>query len=168
MTGTEERLYNPIINVLVDKFSQVGECYFENTSQRFSEKLKEQLDDYSLFILNVERMSPDLTGYLIKKETYGESKHIIVVEIKGDKPTLKDIYQTKRYAEILDASYALLISPKKLSMERRKFLIRKKGQITQFYPNKEVLIGQFDESTKSIKIDKELYYDVPKPFKEQS
>ena len=165
MTKTEQRLYDPIINALVDKFSPLGKCYFENTSQKFSEKLKEQLDDYSLFILNIERMSPDLTGYLIKKETYGESKHIIVAEIKEDKPTLKDIYQTKRYAEILHASYALLISLKKLSMERRKFLIKRKGEITQFYPNKHVLIGQFDESTRSIQIDKELYYDVPEPFK---
>jgi hypothetical protein len=163
----EEELYNSVLKALEQKFMTLGDVHLENTSNgRFSEGLKEQLDDYSLFMLKIEKMSPDLTGYLRKKETYGESKCIIVVEIKKDRPTLKDIYQTKRYAEILKADYALLIAPKKLSTERRKFLIKNKGQITQFYPNKQILIGQFIQYGVYIEIDRELYYDLPEPFKE--
>jgi len=178
--GKEEELYNSVLKALEQKFMTLGDVHLENTSNgRFSEGLKEQLDDYSLFILNVERMSPDLTGYLVKKETYREDKYIIVVEIKRDRPTLKDIYQTKRYAEILQATYALLISPKKLSAERRKFLMKRKGEITQFYNNRQVLIGQskFDKNLvltsprvipMSIQIDKDLYWNLPEPFIEES
>lgn len=119
-----------------------------------------------------------MTGYLIKKETYREDKCIIVVEIKRDRPTLKDIYQTKRYAEVLQATYALLISPKKLSAERRRFLMKRKGEITQFHPNKQVLIG-YSKVTSApmtrpgvtpmlIQIDTNLYYSIPEPFKEKS
>lgn len=167
MSRDEERLYQLIIYALKDEFSQLGECYLENTSRKFSEKLKEQLDDYPLFILSVEKMSPDVTGYVIPKGMGAKSKHIIVVEVKT-KPTLKNIYQTKRYAEILNASYALLISPNKLSPERRRFLIKRKEQITQFFPNKQVLIGQFHQEMRGnfIRIDKELYYSLPEPFRE--
>jgi len=168
MSKGEEKLYELIIYALKEDFSKLGECYLENTSRKFSEKLKEQLDDYPLLILSVEKMSPDVTGYVIPKGTYsGKSKHIIVAEIKM-KPTLKDIYQTKRYAEILNASHALLISISKLSPERRRYLIKRKGEITQFYPNKQVLIGQFHQQMPRnfIRIDKELYYTLPEPFKE--
>ena len=169
MSRGEEKLYQLIIYALEEEFSQLGECYLENTSRKFSEKLKNQLDDYPLFILSVEKMSPDVTGYVIPKGMGAQSKHIIVAEIKK-KPTLKDIYQTKRYAEILNASYALLISPNKLSPERRRFLIKRKEQITQFFPNKQVLIGQFHQEMPRdfIRIDKELYYNLPLAFKEES
>jgi len=167
--GNEEELYELIIYALKEKFSQLGECYLENTSRKFSDKLKGHLEDYSLFILNVEKMSPDLTGYLIKKDTYSEAKYIIVAEVKL-KPTLKDIYQTKRYAEILNASYAFLISPNKLSPERRRFLLRRKEQITRFDTSKQVLIGQFHQEMPKnfIRIDKELYYNLPELFKEET
>ena len=165
----EEELYDLVSEALELKFRTLGDVHLENTSNgRFSDGLKEQLDDYSLFILNVERMSPDLTGYLVKKERHREDKYFIVVEIKGGRPTLKDIYQTKRYAEILQATYALLISPKKLSAERRKFLMKRKGEITQFHRNRHVLIGRLYTYKRSIQIDKDLYYRIPEPFGEES
>ena len=166
MSKGEDRLYGLIIYALKESFSQLGECYLENTSRKFSEKLKDQLDDYPLFILSVEKMSPDVTGYVIPKGMgAGKSKHIIVAEIKN-KPTLKDICQTKRYAEILNASYALLISPNKLSPERRRLLIKRKEEITRFFPNKQILIGQFHQEMPRnfIPIDKELYYSLPEPL----
>ena len=67
--GKEKELYNTVLKVLEQKFKTLGDVHLENTSKkRFSDEMKEQLDDYSLFILKVESMSPDLTGYLIKKE----------------------------------------------------------------------------------------------------
>lgn len=166
---TEEELYNSVSEALERKFMTLGDVHLEITAKgKFSEKMKEELKDYSLFILNIERISPDLTGFVSNEEKFGTSKPIIVVEVKK-RLALKDIYQAKRYAEILEATYALLISPKKLSPERRKFLIKRKGELTQFYPNKHVLIGQFNKSTKSIQIDKDLYYGIiAEPFKEGS
>ncbi|MDH5595653.1 MAG: hypothetical protein OEY40_02930 [Candidatus Bathyarchaeota archaeon] len=166
--STEGELYNLVLETVKSKFMTLGDVHLEITAKgKFSEKMKEELEDYSLFILNIERMSPDLTGFLSNKEKFGKDKPKIVVEVKK-RLALKDIYQTKRYAEILKANYALLISPKKLSSERRKFLIKRRGEITEFYPRKHVLIGQFKRLEMSIEIDKELYYGVPEPFKEES
>lgn len=165
---TEAELYNLVLETVKSKFITLGDVYLEITAKgKFSEKIKEEFNTFSLFILNIERMSPDLTGFITNKEKFGQSKPIIVVEVKK-KLALKDIYQTKRYAEILQATYALLISPKKFSAERRRLLIKRKGEITRFYPDKQILIGQFKKLTKSIEIDKELYYSVPEPFKEES
>ena len=36
----EKALYNPIKKCMHDKFNKLGECYFEITSKRFSNKLK--------------------------------------------------------------------------------------------------------------------------------
>ena len=163
MQKKEERLYAPIMKVLEHKFRKLGECHFEDTHKGFSEKLKGELEDDSLFILKAEKMSPDLTGYVIESEKANFG--IVVVEIKNTL-TLQHIYQTKRYAEILNASYGLLVSPKRLSEERRRFLIERKGQITSFFSKgtavgfKHVLIGSFNETTKSIRFDAELYGNV--------
>lgn len=166
--STEAELYNSVLEALERKFMALGDVHLEITAKgKFSDEMKDELEDYSLFILNIERISPDLTGFILKEEQYRESKFIIVVEVKK-RLALKDIYQTKRYAEILKADYALLVSPKKLSPERRKFLIKRRGELTEFHPRRHVLIGQFKKSTKSIEIDKDLYYDVPEPFKEES
>jgi hypothetical protein len=152
----EEKLYAPIMNILEDMFNRLGECHFENTSRGFSEQLKDELDDDSLFILKIQKMFPDLTGYLIEKETF----NIIVAEVKDHIPTLRDIYQTKKYAETLNASYGLLVSPKRTSVELRRFLIKRKGQITRFFTNKQVLIGLYNEGTKAIQFEGELCSDM--------
>jgi len=174
---SEKSLYESVLDALKKNFMTLGDVHLEITEKKFSYEMKQELDDYSLFILNIERMSPDLTGFIRNEEKFGKSKPIIVVEVKK-RLTLKDIYQTKRYAEILNATYALLISPERLSPERRRFLIKRREDITRFYPNRQVLIGQSKETGEpmtrpsvvamSIQIDKDLYYNVPEPFKEDS
>jgi hypothetical protein len=154
----EEKLYAPIMETLERIFSLLGVCHFENTSNGFSEKARELLDDDILFILKIQKMYPDLTGYLIEKHAHNTCK-IIVVEVKDHKPTLNDIYQTKKYAETLNASLALLVSPKKTSVELKRFLIKRKGQITTFFPKNQVLIGLYDEAKKSIEFDEELCFE---------
>jgi hypothetical protein len=152
----EEKLYAPIMNILKDMFSHLGECHFENTSSGFNDDSKELLEDDELFILKIKKMHPDLIGYVIEDNTWNK----IVVEVKYDRPTFDDIYQTKKYAETFNASYALLISPKRTSVELRRFLIKRKGQITRFFTNKQVFIGLYNEGTKSIQFDGELCSDM--------
>lgn len=167
---SEDELYNSVLKALEQKFATLGDVHLEITANgKFSDKLKEKLVDYSMFILNIERMSPDLTGFITNKEKWGQGRRIIVAEVKK-KLALKDIYQTKRYAEILNADYALLISPKKLSAERRIFLLKRKEEITRYNPYKQVLICQLNKSSESIQIDKGLYFpaSLPEPFKEES
>lgn len=169
----EKTLYDNVILVLNKKFRPLGECYFEVTADgKFSSKLERKLDDYALFIFKEERYSPDVTGFLIRKETYGTSVKIIVAEVKN-KIRLTSIYQTKRYAEILNAEYALLISPKSLSERKRRFIIRRKPAITSYFPNRQIIIAELAWEIVTpghphehiLKVEKDIYTSLPEPFK---
>lgn len=52
--------------------------------------------------------APDITGF-VKKDS-ASPREFIVVEVKTTPIKLDDIYQTRKYAELFDARYALLIS----------------------------------------------------------
>ncbi len=170
---TEKSLYEEVARVLNRKFNSLGECYFEVTADgKFSSKLERKLDDYALFIFKEERYSPDVTGFLIRKETYGTSVKIIVAEVKN-RIRLTSIYQTKRYAEILNAEYALLISPKPLSERKRRFIIRRKPAITSYFPNRQIIIAELsweevvpgEPRGHILKVDKDIHTSLPEPFK---
>ena len=45
----------------------------------------------------------------------------MVVEVKNEVIKLEDIYQTKKYADLFDAKYALLISPEEIPEELIRF-----------------------------------------------
>jgi len=84
--GKEEQLYEPIKNALQREFEKYvgysGKVYLEITAKgRFSEDLKEVLDDRALAILRVERFSPDITGFMQKKDFGLSSKELATVEI---------------------------------------------------------------------------------------
>lgn len=169
----EKSLYKNVVLALNIKFRSLGECYFEVTAEgKFSPKLERKLDDYALFIFKEEKYSPDITGFLTKKETYGTSEKIILAEVKK-RIRLTSIYQTKRYAEILNAEYALLISPEPLSERKRRFIIRRKPAITTYFPNRQIIIAQLAWETVTpgrpmdliLKVDKDIYPSLPVPFK---
>jgi hypothetical protein len=89
----ESKLYVPVKKALEKKFSLLGECYFEDTSRGFSERMKGELEDEPLFILKSEKMFPDLAGYVIESGN-NRGMGIVVVEIKNT-VTLNDIYRQK-------------------------------------------------------------------------
>ena len=71
----EEQLYEPVKNALQREFKKYGSKYYEGkvyleitAKGQFSEDLKEVLDDKALSILRVERFSPDITGFMQKKD----------------------------------------------------------------------------------------------------
>ena len=169
----EKSLYETVVQVLDGKFSSLGKCFFEITAEgKFSSKLERKLDDYALFIFKEEKYSPDVTGVLTKKETYGTSEKIIVAEVKP-RIRLTSIYQAKRYAEILNAEYALLITPKPLSERKRRFIIHRKPAITSYYPNRQIIIAELvwetvtpdRPSELTLKIDETMYTSLLDPFK---
>jgi len=169
----EKSLYDSVVLVLNGKFGSLGKCYFEVTAEgKFSSKLERKLDDYALFIFKEEKYSPDIIGFLIKKETSGTSEKIIVAEVKK-RIRLTSIYQTKRYAEILNAEYALLISPEPLSERKRRFIIRRKPAITSYFPNRQIIIAELSRELVEVgkpmepilKVDKDIYPSLPEPFK---
>jgi len=158
----EEKLYEPILAALKTKFEQLGDCYIEDTSKgNFSEALKRILDDSALYILKVEKFSPDLTGYLMRKNS--TSKEIITVEIKPDKIRIKDISKAKLYADVLNAKFAFVISPKSIEEVFRRFV---KGRPSIIYrsSSEPVIIAKFDVHAKDFSIDRQLYSNPREPF----
>lgn len=82
--------------------------------KKFSNSLKGQIDRHRDIIFPFLREAPpDITGF-IKDEFRSD---FIVVEIKNDAIRLDDIYQIKKYADLFDAKYALLISTEEIPEE---------------------------------------------------
>jgi len=78
---------------------------------------------------------------------------------------IKDVFQAKDYAQIFNAKYAILVSPKAISEERRR-LILKRREIISRHPREPIVIARFDKVTEDFEIDEELYYgSLPEPFK---
>ena len=157
----EEALYEPIMKALKYVFSCLGECHLEITAdKRFTNKLKRQFSKDTLYIIRVEGFYPDLTGFV--KTQYATD--LITVEVKAKPITIKDIFQAKEQAEIFNAKYALLASPKMIPEEIRRF-VKDRSEIMNYSYNKRVVIAQFHGDTGEFEIDKELYYgSLPEPF----
>jgi len=141
---SEASLYKPIEKALHHAFEPIGKCYLEISARNsFSERLKTVLTDFDLFINLFERYSPDIMGYVDESEY---SKPLIVVEVKPSKIKIKDIFQTKQYAQVFDAKYALLISPEPLSEEIKRIL-KEKHEIILHHQYNKIFIGKFNEAT---------------------
>ena len=96
--SSERQLYEPVMNALKREFEKYvgygGKVYLEITADgKFSEDLKEVLDDRALSILRVEKFSPDITGFLQKKDS--PLLELLTVEVKPDKIKIKHISRAK-------------------------------------------------------------------------
>lgn len=89
--------------------------HFEITAnKKFSNTLKGQIGTNRDIIFNFLREAPpDITGFI--KGEY--SSDFVVIEIKNDALKLDDIYQLKKYADLFDAKYALLVSTEEIPEE---------------------------------------------------
>jgi hypothetical protein len=168
----EKQLYEPILNALKEVFERYlesekqrreitsdfkGIAHLEITANgRFSNELKEVLDDKALSIVRVEKFSPDIMGF-IQKNQY--SKEIITVEVKAEEIKIKNISRAKLYADIFGATYGKLISPKPIPEEIRRF-------ITDRYAIRgNLIIAQFDKTRKGyFNFNQKLYSTIPEPF----
>ena len=113
---TERETYPHIKSWLEEQLkTRFTDFYLEITADRkFSNTLKQQIDRNRDLIFNfLKEAAPDITGFV--KGDY--SKEFIVVEIKNKPIKLEDIYQTRKYAELFDARYALLVSTKEIPEE---------------------------------------------------
>jgi hypothetical protein len=119
--GTKmERDYYKIIKeklelLLTTKFS---DFHLEITADKhFSNKLKAQVSQNRDIIFSFMReAAPDITGF-IKEEN---STNFLVVEVKRETIKLDDIYQARKYAELFDARFGLLISTKEIPEEIKR------------------------------------------------
>lgn len=114
----EEDLYKPVKEAFEKKHPKIS---LEITAKKIPDNIKSILDDDALAIINKEGSLPDLMGWA--DDIF--SKKIVIVETKINPPTLTDIYQVKRYAEVFSARYTFLVSAKKISEEHQRFLSKK-------------------------------------------
>ncbi len=141
---SEAQLYEPAKQAIARLF-KAKPCYLEisATDRQVSENIKRVLTDYNLFASVVERFIPDITGYILDTD---QSKSLIVVEVKPGPPRLKDIFQTKAYAEIFGAKYAFLISPQMVQEEVNRILKMKHELLTHTGGYGRILIGWLREA----------------------
>ena len=144
---SEAQFYKPAREALLDLFKP-KDCYLEITAdRRLPEKVKKVLTDYDLFANVVERFIPDITGYVLRSE---HEKCVIVAEVKAGPTTLRDIFQTKQYAEIFGAKYAFLVSPEHMPEEISRILRMKGTLLSHSAGYERVFIGRLDLNKNSI------------------
>lgn len=162
MSKKEEPLYEPVRNALMEVFDHLGDCHLEITAhRRFSNKVKRRFSKDTLYIIRVEGFFLDLTGFIKTQYT----TDLITVEVKAERIAIKDIFQAREQAEIFDAKYSLLVSPKTLPEEIRRF-IKDRTSIYRRPYRDPIIIAKFNEPKQEFEIDKDLYYgSLPEPFK---
>ena len=115
----ERGYYEPIKTKLEELIgTKFSNFYLEITAdKKFSNKLKTEISPNRDIIFHfLKEAAPDITGFI--KGEY--SSDFIVVEIKNEEIKIDHIYQTKKYAELFNAKYALLVSTKEIPEEIKR------------------------------------------------
>ena len=115
-----ERDYYPILKKKLEELlrTKFDNFYLQITANKeFSNILKSNIgQNREIVFYFLREAAPDITGYI--KKQY--SIDFLVAEFKREKIKLDDIYQTRKYAELLDARYALLISTQEIPEEIKR------------------------------------------------
>ena len=135
----ESDLYLPIKKDIYQTLKEAG-CeglHIEITANNsFSNLLRKKFGEV-LSLLD-KSFSPDLSGLYHKN---GEKK--IILEVKKEKITIQNIYQTISYQELIDADIGLLVSPEEIPLQIKKFL-NKHQRILQD-KKRNIFIIKFDK-----------------------
>ena len=117
----EKAYYEPIKTKLEELIkTKFSNFHLEITAdKKFSNKLKAEISPHrhkDIIFRFLNEAAPDITGFI-----RGEySTDFIVVEIKNEEIKIDHIYQTRKYAELFNAKYALLISTKEIPEEIKR------------------------------------------------
>ena len=159
--STERELYEPIRIALVEEFKKrFDSCKIYKTHNKLDDRVKKELRDEELFFIRGEKLFPDLMGFAEKKIKDIDDAglgYTIIAEVKNEKIKIRGIYQAKMYSEFFGADFCFLISSEPISEEMKR-IIKLKPSITSCQAGyKTIILAQFDEKTKEILTDKELY-----------
>ncbi|RLE78517.1 MAG: hypothetical protein DRJ52_10290, partial [Thermoprotei archaeon] len=144
-----KELYSTIREKFEELFKLKGfkEVYLEEThTGKFSNKLKEKIPDYRhIVFVFLNEIAPDITGFVEKEYQGFTSTEFVVIEVKNEKIKLDHIYQVKKYAELLNATYAFLVSTEEIPVEIKRLCkeiysilsIPRYNKIILVYYNKE-------------------------------
>jgi len=119
MESKENQYYKPVKAKVEEIVRETHSTYhLEITANKtFSNKLKGKISDNREIIFSfLKEVAPDVTGFI--KEDW--STEFIIVEIKNEVIKLDHIYQVKKYAELFDARYALLVSTEGIPEEIKR------------------------------------------------
>jgi hypothetical protein len=115
---TEKDYYEPIKKGFEELFNAKGETHLEITANKnFSNRLKGQIGtNRDIIFYFLKEVAPDISGFIMRD--YGA--RFIVIEVKDEVLKLDHIYQTRKYAELFDASFAFLVSTHEIPEEIKK------------------------------------------------
>jgi hypothetical protein len=124
------------------------EIHLEITAnKRFSNKLKAQIPSNRDLIFHfLKEAAPDITGFIAVPYT----AYFLVVEFKNEQLKLDDIYQTRKYAELFDARYALLVGTEEIPEEIKRLCKVVPFLLTRPNSYKPVTLVRYDETTNSL------------------
>jgi hypothetical protein len=127
-TSKKERdLYEPVKDALIAYLRQPDDhitLNLEVTAYGFSQLMQHYLSDEVFNLTKNREFRPDLFGDIGPdcKAVYGMSTFTMVVEVKPNAPTLKDVFQAKRYGELYWAQVALLVSTELPEVQLQRLL----------------------------------------------
>lgn len=126
MTKIEAPFYPPIkrfIETLLED-SGCSNIHLEITgTNSFSNSLKEKFGE--VLTLLEKSFSPDVSGTYVKN---GEK--IIIIEVKPGEMTIRDIYQTLTYFELVNADIGILVTPIKIPIRLENYLNKNSELLT--------------------------------------
>ena len=95
-----------------------GEFHLEITAKKtFSNKLKAEIPEHRNLIFHfLKEAPPDIAGFITNQYT----TDFFVAEFKKEILRLEDIYQARKYSELFDAKYALLITTEEIPEELKR------------------------------------------------
>src|SRR5216684_4331428 len=141
-----ERSYYESVKVWLEQIlkEKYASFHLEITANRqFSNVLQSQIDDYrELIFAFLNEAAPDITGFVTKDSS--SLREFIVVEVKTTPIKLDDIYQVRKYAELFDARYALLISTSEIP-EKITRLCRVVIPLLMLPANKQLTLVRFGD-----------------------
>jgi len=160
-SNMEKEFYKPIKEALKNLLKSIfsgKEVHLEVTAEKgFSNKLKSQIPDYLEIVFQFLRdVKPDITGFI--RQNY--SSEIIVIEVKDEPIKLDHLYQIKKYAELLNAKYALLISTHEIPEEIKR-LCRKVYAVLSLPAYNKITLVYYDQEKNKFR---EWFEEIP--FKE--
>jgi hypothetical protein len=116
----KEKDYYPALKGLLEELLKLrfGEFHLEITAtKKFSNRLKAEIPEHRNLIFRfLNEAPPDITGFV--REQYTTT--FFVAEFKKEILRLDDIYQTRKYAELFGAKYALLITTEEIPEELKR------------------------------------------------
>ena len=119
MESKESQYYKPVKTKVEEILKETQRAYhLEITAGKtFSNKLKGKISDHRHTVFYfLKDVAPDITGF-IEEDVLTK---FIVVEIKNEPIKLDHIYQARKYAELFEARYALLVSTKEIPEEIKR------------------------------------------------